>query len=41
LCDIFFVITMITQYRSTKKGQQFSKLSMILGLLSFTIGGLT
>ena len=41
LCDIFFVITMITQYRSAKKGQQFSKLSMILGLLSFTIGGLT
>ncbi len=41
VCDLFFLITMFTQYKSAEKGQQFSKLSMILGLLSFTVGGLT
>ena len=41
VCDVFFVFTIVTQYKSAKKGQQFSKLSMILGLISFTIGGLS
>jgi geranylgeranylglycerol-phosphate geranylgeranyltransferase len=40
-CDFFFLVTFFSQYRSAKEGQQFSKISMILGLISFTIGGLT
>jgi geranylgeranylglycerol-phosphate geranylgeranyltransferase len=40
ICDLCFVSTMITQYRSAEKGQNLSKLSMILGLVSFTVGGI-
>lgn len=39
ICDISFILTMIMQYRDYKKGQNMSKLSMMLGLLSFTVGG--
>ena len=40
VCDISFILTMIMQYRDYKKGQNMSKLSMMLGLLSFTVGGI-
>lgn len=40
ICDISFVFTMIMQYKSAKKGQNLSKLSMMLGLISFTVGGI-
>ena len=39
ICDISFILTMIMQYSDYKKGQNMSKLSMMLGLLSFTVGG--
>lgn len=41
ICDTLFVLTGIIQYKSEKKGQNLSKLSMIMGLVSFTVGGLT
>ncbi|EQD80184.1 (S)-2,3-di-O-geranylgeranylglyceryl phosphate synthase [mine drainage metagenome] len=40
-CDSAFLITVYIQFSSVKKAQRFSKLSMILGLISFAIGGLT
>ena len=41
VCDASFILTLRVQYKSAKKGEQFSKLSMILGLVAFTVGGLT
>ncbi len=39
-CDLFFIMTLIMQYKNSKTGQQLSKLSMILGLISFAVGGI-
>lgn len=39
-CDACFIVTLGIQYKNAGKGQQFSKLSMILGLLSFAVGGI-
>jgi geranylgeranylglycerol-phosphate geranylgeranyltransferase len=40
-CDVLFGVTAFIQFRNVKKAQEFSKLSMILGLISFAVGGLT
>ncbi len=40
VCDICFAATLATQYKSAREGQKLSKVSMILGLVSFTVGGI-
>ncbi len=39
-CDISFVSTLFIQYRDVAKGQNLSKISMILGLASYMVGGI-
>jgi 4-hydroxybenzoate polyprenyltransferase and related prenyltransferases len=40
VCDACFIATLRMQYKSAKKGQQLSRLSMIIGLLAFAVGGI-
>ena len=39
ICDISFILTMIMPYSDYTKGPNMSTLSLMLGLLSFTVGG--
>ena len=40
-CDILFIVTAVIQFKSVTMAQKSSKISMILGLVSFAVGGLT
>ncbi len=40
VCDLSFGLTLIFQYKNARQGQNFSKISMVLGLISFTVGGI-
>lgn len=40
-CDVLFVVTAVLQFKSATLAQKSSKISMILGLVSFAVGGLS
>jgi geranylgeranylglycerol-phosphate geranylgeranyltransferase len=39
--DIVFILSSYATFRNPERGQQISKIGMILGLISFAVGGLT
>lgn len=41
ITDAVFILSAYTTFKNPEKGQQISKIGMILGLISFAVGGLT
>lgn len=41
ITDVVFLLSSYSTFRNPEKGQQISKIGMILGLISFAVGGLT